>query len=157
MHISVARGIEAEGKLSLAADAGIVSIGASLIGDQASLIRSEATLLKVSRPIRLYMKMRHAQWLRDRRAFGNAANAAIARLVLAGWLEDRLYDLSSLTASLDDLSRQQVTRRVDELSVRGWVTAKRQRNRVVVIPTERLVDAATVEMMARLTDGVVTG
>lgn len=107
------------------------------------------------RTIRLYIKLRHAQWLKDRRMFGSAINAEIVRLVLAGWLEDKPYDVSSLSAAMDDLSRQQVGRRVECLQGLGWVRVERVRNRLIVWPTEKLIDAVTVEMLARLTEGVI--
>lgn len=96
-----------------------------------------------------YLKTRHSLWLLDQDAFGDAHNTAIARLVMVGWMERRPYDLSAIAAATN-ISRQQAARRCSALAVAGWVTARRDANHILVLPTDKLIDRTCEVCVSRI-------
>jgi hypothetical protein len=96
-----------------------------------------------------YLTLIHDKWYRHQDTFGDTHNAALARLVLMGWMHGRLADFTSLSNDLN-VSRQQATRRCVVMSQAGWVEYKRKIGRVAVKPTDKLVDWASLEIPKRL-------
>jgi hypothetical protein len=96
-----------------------------------------------------YLTLIHDKWYRHQDTFGDTHNAALARLVLMGWMHGRLADFTSLSNDLN-VSRQQATRRCVSMSQAGWVEYKRKIGRVAVKPTDKLVDWASLEIPKRL-------
>ena len=101
--------------------------------------------LRSHKPSLEYLKLLQSHWARRQEVFGDSYNVAIVRLTLIGWMEGRALDMSDLSAHID-MSRQQTARRCLELVTAGWLLIKKSGNRVVTLPTEKLVDLATKEM-----------
>lgn len=80
-----------------------------------------------------------ARFVEDRHMYGSAHRAAIVRLASLGVIEKKPFDLSGLAYTLH-ISRQQVMRRVEELEQLGILHQERVRNRILVLPTQKLVD-----------------
>jgi hypothetical protein len=97
--------------------------------------------LRRSAALHAYLREAHETWRRGQDIFGDGRNAALVRLVMIGWLERKPYDHSSLSEAMR-MSRQQLMRRVDCLEEAGWLLSKRQAHRVIVMPTEALIDQA---------------
>lgn len=90
-------------------------------------------------PVLTYLKTTQHLWERGQDTFGDGRNMAIARLAVIGHLERKPYDYTQLAAATR-LSRQQVMRRCIKLARNGWVTNKRDKERVLVLPTDALMD-----------------
>ena len=101
------------------------------------------------RPSLEYLKLMHNEWLHSGRYFQSAANLELIRLVLIGWMERKRLDLSDL-AETSGISRQQVMRHVEQLEERGWVWTELHRNRVLVHPTEQLIEFTERVMPLRM-------
>lgn len=91
------------------------------------------------------LKQAHTNWMRHQRILGSPLHLGFCRLILLGWMDDLPYDHSSLAAALE-VPRQTVSRHVQDLTQRGFVWSERQRNRVIVLPTDKLVEFAIVEL-----------
>lgn len=95
--------------------------------------------LRDNTPLLRYLKQKHDDWVWGIKRYGDPYNREIIRLVIIGWMERKPFDLSDLALGLY-VSRQQVMRRVVTLRKAGVVWAARVRNRVLVHPTELLVE-----------------
>lgn len=91
------------------------------------------------RPTLEYLKLMHDEWTHAHRYFQSAANLELIRLVVIGWMESKPFDQSDL-AETSGISRQQVMRRIEELEEQGWLMSERHRNRVLVHPTDKLIE-----------------
>jgi DNA-binding transcriptional ArsR family regulator len=78
-------------------------------------------------------------WEERQKLWGGSTAASILRVVLMGWLERKPYNLTAIAAA-SMLSRQAVSRKVEELEADGLVAQVHIRNRIVVIPTPGLLD-----------------
>lgn len=105
--------------------------------------------LRSHKPSLEYLKLLQSHWARRQEVFGDSYNVAIVRLTLIGWMEGRPLDMSDLSVQID-MSRQQTARRCLELVTAGWLLIKKSGNRVVSLPTEKLVDIATKEMIEHI-------
>jgi len=68
--------------------------------------------------------------------WGKPINALILRTIIQGKLQNRLYDISSLSESLD-LPLTTIHRKVHELVKTGYVHHKKLGKSVYLIPTEK--------------------
>lgn len=69
--------------------------------------------------------------------WGDPVSCLIIRTVIKGRIEDRLYDLSSLSAYLD-LSLSTVHRKVRKIEAAGYIRTERKGRSMVLLPTEKV-------------------
>jgi hypothetical protein len=105
--------------------------------------------LRANKAALAYLKLMHDKWYRSQDVFGDSENVALVRLVLIGWMDGRLADFTSLSYGLN-VSRQQATRRCISMQALGWLEYKRSLGRVVVRPTDKLIEWVEVEIPKRL-------
>lgn len=119
------------------------------LADKPTLAEAIAPLirhpLKHHRPSLECLRQQHADWHRRQAMFGGPYSAALIRLVMMGWIEAKPYDISSLAIGINT-SRQKTTRLAVELEKRGLITLQRQRNRMLVHPTDELIELTRCDL-----------
>ncbi|MDK3016899.1 ArsR family transcriptional regulator [Pseudodonghicola flavimaris] len=84
--------------------------------------------------------------------WGKPVDALIVRTVVQGQLQNRLYDLSALSAALD-LPIATLHRKVGDLEAAGYLRRERRGKSVCLVPTEetcRALDQSFEEMIGAL-------
>lgn len=91
------------------------------------------------KPLLEYVKFMLDECVTAERVYGDSLNRAIIILIMIGWMEHQPCSLSALAAGAG-ATRPTAMRRVEDLVCQGLAATRRERNRVVVLPSERLLD-----------------